>query len=147
MHNGNRKKPARFESHPHYEHFFQQPQNNKLMSEVLETTFLLHIFKTKQIRVLNSYNIPSLFYPPCTPSFDFTINSSANFAIAKRPSLTQSQEFASPTVFEHHSHKTHHKLLQTPLPASNKHTHSHQLKHRKIHQLPSLLSLQNMVQV
>jgi hypothetical protein len=50
MHNGNIKELARFESHPHYEHSSQQPQNNKLMSEVIGTTFFIHIFKTKKIQ-------------------------------------------------------------------------------------------------
>lgn len=78
------------------------------MSKVLGTTFLIHIFKTEKTKVLNSYNISSLSYPLCTPSFDSTIN----FAIVKRPSLTQNQEFDSLTVFECYSHKTHHKLLR-----------------------------------
>jgi hypothetical protein len=48
MHNGNRKEPTRFEFHPHYERSFQQPQNNKLMFEVLGTIFLIHTSKTEK---------------------------------------------------------------------------------------------------
>jgi hypothetical protein len=88
MNNGNIKELTRFESRLHYEHSSQQPQNNKLMSKVLGTTFLIHIFKTKKTKVSNPYNIPSLSYPLWTPSFNSTINSSANFVVAKRPSVT-----------------------------------------------------------
>ncbi len=124
MNNGNIKELTRFESRLHYEHSSQQPQNNKLMSKVLGTTFLIHIFKTKKTKVSNPYNIPSLSYPLWTPSFNSTINSSANFVVAKRPSVTQSQELDSPAIFEHYSHKAHHKLLRHHyLHQTNTHTH------------------------
>jgi hypothetical protein len=65
MHNENKNEPARFEFHPHYEHYFQQPQK-KPMSKILGTTFLIHISKLEKqgCLVLATLHLYLILYAP-----------------------------------------------------------------------------------